>query len=373
MALELCDDVRIALELAGQTAGRPGLEGHGRPHPAVPARRRHPREPPRAPAGDRPALRRRRRAPPPPGDPARHRRRPGARRRSGVAGPGVPHQRGPRRVPRAWSGSGRYMDDRRAVVRRGARGGACRGGVHHPHPGARRHRPVPPGADGEVLLGSWAAACGIIDRRPDGARATGPSEPGRRAVQHGGHGHAAGRAPQRRVRAARRGQPRDVRRPLARGARATETPVGSITNGVHGATWVSAEMDERAATSRRATTGSGPTPTRGRRSTDVDRRRALARRTAPAKVRLVDHVRDRLRGHGLAQGRSPSELDWVDDALDPDALTICFARRMATYKRAALLLSQPDRLRALLARHRTARSSSCSPARPTPPTTRARS
>jgi starch phosphorylase len=38
----------------------------------------------------------------------------------------------------------------------------------------------------------------------------------------------------------------------------------------------------------------------------------------------------------------------VEGALDPDALTICFARRMATYKRAALLLSQPDRLRALL-------------------------
>jgi starch phosphorylase len=70
---------------------------------------------------------------------------------------------------------------------------------------------------------------------------------------------------------------------------------------------------------------------------------------AAAKVRLVDHVRERLRRHGLAQGRSASELEWVDGALDPAALTICFARRMATYKRAALLLSQPDRLRALLA------------------------
>jgi starch phosphorylase len=40
--------------------------------------------------------------------------------------------------------------------------------------------------------------------------------------------------------------------------------------------------------------------------------------------------------------------DWAADALDPDALTIVFARRFATYKRATLLLSQPERLRRLL-------------------------
>jgi starch phosphorylase len=40
--------------------------------------------------------------------------------------------------------------------------------------------------------------------------------------------------------------------------------------------------------------------------------------------------------------------DWTRDALDPRALTIVFARRFATYKRATLLLSQPQRLAALL-------------------------
>jgi starch phosphorylase len=39
---------------------------------------------------------------------------------------------------------------------------------------------------------------------------------------------------------------------------------------------------------------------------------------------------------------------WTDEVLDPNALTIGFARRFATYKRATLLLGQPDRLRALL-------------------------
>ena len=41
-------------------------------------------------------------------------------------------------------------------------------------------------------------------------------------------------------------------------------------------------------------------------------------------------------------------MAWTDEVLDPRVLTIGFARRFATYKRATLLLSQPDRLRALL-------------------------
>ena len=46
----------------------------------------------------------------------------------------------------------------------------------------------------------------------------------------------------------------------------------------------------------------------------------------------------------LARGASASSVAWADEALDPRVLTIGFARRFATYKRANLLLSQPDRL-----------------------------
>ena len=126
-----------------------------------------------------------------------------------------------------------------------------------------------------------------------------------------------------------------------------ETPVGSITNGVHGATWVSAEMDGLLSSTvgedwQWADDDAWAAVTR----VDPDE---LWQAHMASKVRMVDHVRDRLRHHGLAQGRSSSELEWVDTALDPTTLTICFARRMATYKRAALLLSQPERLRSLLA------------------------
>src|SRR5205085_619367 len=50
----------------------------------------------------------------------------------------------------------------------------------------------------------------------------------------------------------------------------------------------------------------------------------------------------------LARGLSPSDVTWCDEVLDGKALTVCFARRFATYKRATLLLSQPERLAALV-------------------------
>ena len=59
-------------------------------------------------------------------------------------------------------------------------------------------------------------------------------------------------------------------------------------------------------------------------------------------------VRQRLRTQLMARGLSSSDVEWTDSVLDPKALTIGFARRFATYKRATLLLSQPERLKALL-------------------------
>ena len=55
----------------------------------------------------------------------------------------------------------------------------------------------------------------------------------------------------------------------------------------------------------------------------------------------------RLREPALARGAvGVATSAWADEVLDPEALTIGFARRFATYKRATLLLSQPERLKA---------------------------
>jgi starch phosphorylase len=64
--------------------------------------------------------------------------------------------------------------------------------------------------------------------------------------------------------------------------------------------------------------------------------------------RLIEAARARLRRSWLDRGASPAELGWIDDALDPDVLTIGFARRVPSYKRLTLMLSDPERLTELL-------------------------
>ncbi len=109
-----------------------------------------------------------------------------------------------------------------------------------------------------------------------------------------------------------------------------EVPIGSITNGVHAHTWVSNEVD----TLLRSSVGGMWDGADDEAWERVDGLHPgavwAARRTGRAA--LVSFVRRHL----------------GDALLDPDALTIGFARRFATYKRATLLLSQPERLRALL-------------------------
>jgi starch phosphorylase len=62
------------------------------------------------------------------------------------------------------------------------------------------------------------------------------------------------------------------------------------------------------------------------------------------KKRLFDFVHERLRSQRLRLGESPEKLRSAGVLLDPEVLTIGFARRFATYKRATLLFSDPDRL-----------------------------
>ena len=113
-----------------------------------------------------------------------------------------------------------------------------------------------------------------------------------------------------------------------------EVPVSPVTNGVHFPTWVSPEVAQLF----RSSIGEGwPSATQadwGRVEALSDDDVWAARRAG--RARLVDTARRRHRPPG------------PPPRLDPDALTIGFARRFAPYKRATLLLSQPERLRSLL-------------------------
>ncbi len=124
-----------------------------------------------------------------------------------------------------------------------------------------------------------------------------------------------------------------------------EVPITSITNGVHGPTWTAPEfaaMAERHLTPEQIASGDGWLASDGVPDAEL----WAMRRTLRGD--LVTAARQRLRKSWQQRGASPAELGWVDDVLDPDVLTIGFARRVPTYKRLTLMLSDPDRLRALL-------------------------
>ena len=212
------------------------------------------------------------------------------------------------------------------------------------------HTPVPAGIDRfpleliERYFGGWANEVGLsldelaaIGHRPTDA----PGERFNMAVM-GMH-----LAERRNGVAALHGEvSREMFADLWPGVPVDEVPIGSITNGVHGSTWTSPEVDallSEAAGDDWSYAVSEEWP--GVRELSDERLWSAHR---AGKDRLVSAARERLSASGLARGLSESELTWTAGALDPDALTICFARRFATYKRATLLLSQPDRLRRLL-------------------------
>ena len=145
-----------------------------------------------------------------------------------------------------------------------------------------------------------------------------------------------------------------------------EVPITSVTNGVHVPTWVDRTVYELAAQAPRRR----PTSRRQRRGTARrrPRRRRLGDRSARCASSSVEDVRRRLRAVWKKRGAADAELGWIDDVLDPDVLTIGFARRVPTYKRLTLMLRDPDRLKACCCTRRT-RSSWSSPASRTRPTT----
>ncbi|MGW1589068.1 glycosyltransferase family 1 protein [Streptomyces sp. NPDC002386] len=132
---------------------------------------------------------------------------------------------------------------------------------------------------------------------------------------------------------------------------AEEVPITSVTNGVHAPTWVAPEvlrLGARQIGSQRAedalTVGGSE---RWDSVADIaDQDIWELRRTL--REQLVTEVRERLRASWRQRGAGDAELGWIDGVLDPDVLTIGFARRVPSYKRLTLMLRDRDRLMELL-------------------------
>ncbi|MBM4372763.1 MAG: alpha-glucan family phosphorylase, partial [Deltaproteobacteria bacterium] len=127
-----------------------------------------------------------------------------------------------------------------------------------------------------------------------------------------------------------------------------EVPIDSVTNGVHLPTWVSLDM---AGLLDRYLGPRWRDDHRGEKvwsRLDAVPAEELWRTHERRRERLVAFARRRAAEQLRSQGASPDRVREARDILDPDALTLGFARRFAPYKRATLLLSDPDRLVQLL-------------------------
>jgi starch phosphorylase len=124
-----------------------------------------------------------------------------------------------------------------------------------------------------------------------------------------------------------------------------EVPISSVTNGVHAGTWVDRRVYELA--DKFIGTHHLERDNAWDRISDVPREAIWATKR-DLREQLVVEARRRLKSSWTKRGASPAELGWVEDALDPDILTIGFARRVPTYKRLTLMLRDPERLKRLL-------------------------
>ncbi len=127
-----------------------------------------------------------------------------------------------------------------------------------------------------------------------------------------------------------------------------EVPITHVTNGVHIRTWLSHDMVDLLDRYFGPRFYDEPTDLgiweRIDRISDEELWRIHERR----KSRLVQFSRDRLEKQLRARGATGSTLVQAREVLSPAALTIAFARRFATYKRASLLFRDPERLIKLL-------------------------
>jgi len=126
-----------------------------------------------------------------------------------------------------------------------------------------------------------------------------------------------------------------------------EIPIGHVTNGVHMPTWDSAPADDLWMESCGKDRWLGTTETLEQDIRRVSDARLWQFRTAASKC-FVEYARERLSLDMAIAGAPPEEVEAAKHLLDPNALTLGFARRFATYKRPNLLLYDSQRLIRLL-------------------------
>ena len=127
-----------------------------------------------------------------------------------------------------------------------------------------------------------------------------------------------------------------------------DIPIEGITNGVHIPSWVSGEMASLFNRYLGYKWIEDPDSEKIWQNISKIPDAELWRRHEIRRERLVNFVRRRLKSQLERRGASIYEVEVANEILNPDALTIGFARRFATYKRGNLLLKDVERLAKIL-------------------------
>jgi starch phosphorylase len=127
-----------------------------------------------------------------------------------------------------------------------------------------------------------------------------------------------------------------------------EIPIGHITNGVHSQTWLANQMrtlyNKHFPTDWADRLGE-PSVWNGILNVDPGE---LWETHNTLKARMISFIRRRLVDQSSRRDEDAAAIDFAQSVLDPEVLTIGFARRFATYKRANLIFSDLDRIKSLM-------------------------
>lgn len=145
---------------------------------------------------------------------------------------------------------------------------------------------------------------------------------------------------------------REMWKDIWKGVPAKELPIDSITNGIHTLSWISFDMqnllDRYLGPRWRTKPLEYGIWERVQKIPDAELWRTHERR----KERLIDFCRERLKAQIINRGFTKNEINHAEQILTPEALTIGFARRFATYKRGTLLFRDIERLKKIISNPR---------------------
>jgi alpha-glucan phosphorylase-like protein len=141
---------------------------------------------------------------------------------------------------------------------------------------------------------------------------------------------------------------KELMKDLYPGYFAEELHIGYVTNGVHYSTWAAKEWKEL----HKKYFGQNFPETQSdfqlwdriKKVPDAE----IADLKQGLKIKLIDYIKQRFQDNWIKRNENPKMITEALDKLNPNALTIGFARRFATYKRAHLLFKDLDRLSSIV-------------------------